>query len=470
MIRHSLRLIAASLFIVLAYQGSADAETRPNIILIITDDQRYDMLSYMPKLGDALVNKGTLFNNAVVTTPLCCPSRASILTGQYAHNHGVEQNDRTFADEFKTRDANTLATWLKEGGYRTGLIGKYLNGYRFGYIPPGWDNFEVFVKKRYYNYSLTNFKNDINGPRVTYGSNDQDYATDVVFKKAIEFVLGPDQGSEQPFFLMLTPNAPHKPATPARRHQDVFKDIPPHRPPSFNEPDMSDKAFWARSLWSKARKPMGKKKIQRIDRLRQNMLESLLAVDEGIENLVRALGEKGKIDNTVIIFLGGDNGYHLGEHRLTDKRSPYEESIRTSLVVFDGRNPVKRISNAVVANVDLAPTILELAGLKPQDKVDGKSFVSIVRGSEQPIRKYILLQHFYKTITSGSTPFLAVRSDHSIYIRWRGWIRDGEEYYDLNKDPYQLDNAIANPANQAEIEEMRAALEGLRNCAGETCK
>ncbi|MBC8051354.1 MAG: sulfatase [Chitinophagales bacterium] len=455
-----------ALSVVVAH-GTALAQSPPNIVLIVTDDQRYDTLPYMPKVSALLAERGTEFTNAIITTPTCCPSRASILTGQYAHNHGIEQNEREFADKFRTRDSETLAAWLKAGGYRTALIGKYLNGYRFGYIPPGWDTFHAFAKRHYYNYRLTNFIDGAPGPPLTFGSTEEDYATDVLMRKALDFIRSSPSAGEKPFFLMLTPNAPHRPAIPARRHEQAYPDLQPHRPPSFN---VSSKGFWDQKWWSKGGRTLSKNRIAKIDAMRRGMLQSLLAVDEGVEQIVNTLSAMNKLDNTVIIFLGGDNGFHWGEHRITDKRSPYEESIRTALIVFDGRIKVKRSSNGLVANIDLAPTILDLAGLKIPASVDGISLVPLMAGQESQVRKHLLIQIFAESFASTSNAFIGVRGTHSVYFERQGVWRINKEYYDMGKDIYQLENVIADFAKKTEVQESKTALERLRSCAGASCR
>ncbi len=439
-------------------------DKKPNIILILTDDQRADTLEYMPKLNELLVQRGTLFPNAIITTPTCCPSRATILTGQYAHNHGVRQNEKEFTRELDKRDSQTLATWLKAGGYKTGLIGKYLNGYSFGYIPPGWDTFQAFGKRHYYNYKMTNFIDGVSKEPRTYGSSEADYSTDVLAAKAVDFIKSADDG-DKPFFLIWTPNAPHRPAVPARRHEQTFADLSPHRPPSFN---VSDKGFWDRKWWSKGGRALSANRIAKIDAMRKGMLQTLLAVDEAIEKIVNTLVASNKLENTIIIFLG-DNGFHWGEHQITDKRSPYDESIRVGMVIFDGRDQTKRTNDALVANIDLAPTILDYAGLKTPDTVDGVSILPLLSGEKAQLRNHVLIQIFPETFASTSNAFIGVRGANSVYFERDGLIWASKEYFDMTKDPHQLKNLVTDPDFESDVAAHRAALNHLRSCAGASC-
>ena len=219
--------------------------TQPNLILIVTDDQDLDAMAYMPQLRSLLVNQGLTFSNAFVTRSLCCPSRASILRGQYAHNHQIQSNhlpDGGF-EKFTELglDTSTIATWLQAAGYRTVLIGKYLNGIRGSstYVPPGWDEWYGAVTEAYFNYKLNE-----NGAIVAYGRDPEDYLTDVLSGKATDFI----RRTTAPFFIYLTPHAPHEPAIPAPRHVGAFAGWIAPRPPSFNEADVSDKPTWIRDI------------------------------------------------------------------------------------------------------------------------------------------------------------------------------------------------------------------------------
>lgn len=471
MTRNKIRLLSVALVMASALYSinlfvdkpiSANTGTQPNIILIVTDDQRADTVSYMPKIS-ALASLGTTFTNSFMTTPLCCPSRSSILTGQYAHNHGVLANDPGFS---AFQDTSTLATWLHDAGYNTALVGKYLNNYNPSstdpYIPPGWDTFLAFHQPpKYYSYTLTNYINGVKGTAVSYGSTTAEYSTDVLADKAVDYINATEANDDQPFFLEFTPYASHKPFTPAKRHRNAFADIAPYRPPSFNEQDVSDKPSWVKSL-----PVMTTNQIATLDKNRKNILRSLLAVDEAVEKIKNTLVARGELENTVIIFLGGDNGYHWGEHRIqAGKNSPYEESIRNMTIVFDGRNQIPQVNSSVVLNIDLAPTIMELAGEPIPATVDGNSFVPLLTNQAVTWRPDFLIENFGTNVAG---KFKGVRSsDNKVYIEYP----NGEkELYDLNIDPYQLVNIVTDPAQASLISAMQVRLQQLVTCQQATCQ
>ncbi len=318
----------------------------PNIILINTDDQRSDTLDVMSYTMDHLVEEGTTFSNSFVTTALCCPSRASLFKGQYAHNTGVWFTTPPTGGYENFDDSETVATILQDAGYRTGLVGKYINGYNRAvrdsddpanaHIPAGWDDWQALIQNNYYNYTMSE-----NGPVRSFGQRPEDYQTDVLAAKANDFIFASEANDDQPFFLYFAPLAPHRksPTTPAPRHKGALDGIAPFRPPSFDEPDISDKTSWIKDL-----APLTARHIDYIDQERQLQLETLLAVDEAIAGMMQALEANNEHDNTVILFTS-DNGIHLGEHRFSGKLTSYEESIRVPLVVYDGRNVGQRQSD-----------------------------------------------------------------------------------------------------------------------------
>ncbi len=217
---------------------------RLNIVLILTDDQRPNTMAYMPRTQALLVSQGVEFTNAFATTPLCCPSRSSILTGLYTHNHGVLSNTPPLGGAPRFVDTSTIATWLERSGYRTALIGKYFNAYDqllpFPHRPPGWSTWRAFKVTDYYNYVLVE-----DSTQAPFGTASTDYSTDVLSSEAQAFIEStPDS---QPLFLYFAPYAPHRPAIPALQDQGTFSGLPPWRPPSYNEADMSDKPAWVRT-------------------------------------------------------------------------------------------------------------------------------------------------------------------------------------------------------------------------------
>ena len=309
----------------------------PNIVIINTDDQQFDTLRFMPRTTAELVNSGTTFANSFATAAVCGPSRANLLTGQYSHNNGVLWNEPPMGGFENFNDTSTLATWLQGAGYRTGMVGKYMNSYdKFAtanadpqntYVPPGWSDWQAFVGASYYNFTLSN-----NGASEFHAG----YSTDILAQKSVSFLNASEANDAQPFFLYFTPHAPHTPSNPAQRDLNTFANVPDHRPPNYNEADVSDKPNWVKRL------PLATAQQQAdLDLFRQRQLEALQSVDDAVGNIMDALRANGELTNTVVIFTS-DNGQMWGEHRFDKKDVPYEEAIRTPLVIRDGRDPVQQ--------------------------------------------------------------------------------------------------------------------------------
>jgi arylsulfatase A-like enzyme len=470
----SLLALLALLAMALPAAGTAPAQPapRPNIVLIVTDDQDVRSLQQMPKTRDLLAEQGATFSNFVVSTPGCCPSRASILRGQYTRNHEVLFSDGPNGGHETFRalghERSTLATWLQDRGYRTAMVGKYLNGYGEDggtRVPPGWDEWYAATSLRYFDYELVE-----NGRIVRYGNERKDYLTDVLSAKALEFVNGAAQGN-RPFFLYLAPRAPHGPATPAPRHKKRFEGAKAPRTASFNEADVSDKPQYVRDS-----KRLTRNETRQLDALYRNRLRTLLAVDEMVADLIQSLRDAGVLDDTYIFFTS-DNGYLLGEHRRAEKGMPYEEAIRVPLLV---RGPgVRRGEIAdLAANIDLAPTIAELTGAALPDFVDGRSLAPLLEGRSPPAwREVTLVEAFGRDEViaaleighePNNPPFKALRLVDRVYVEYP---RSGErELYDLRADPLQLENLAGDPAHADEIERLSAWLAALLNCTGEECR
>jgi N-acetylglucosamine-6-sulfatase len=303
-----------------------NAATQPNILFILTDDQTVEELNAnaMPYLFSEPGGHWVKFITTFQNTPLCCPSRATILSGQYAHHTGVINNHTGR----QLDDSATLATWLDSVGYRTALMGKYLNGYPFRsvsetYIPPGWDEWQAFAKTRgtaYYDYRLNE-----NGTLVSYGSAESDYSTDVLKNKGLRFL----RATSEPFLLYFSPFAAHPPYTPAPKYQNAFSSLQMPRTPNFNEQDVSDKPQWIQT------KPLlTLTQQQNQDRDRRNQYRTLLSVDDAIREFFGVLQSRGILENTVVVFTS-DNGHLLGEHRAHAKASEYEESVNVPLRIRD---------------------------------------------------------------------------------------------------------------------------------------
>lgn len=419
---------------------------KPNIIVIYTDDQRWDTIDYMPNVKKRIAGEGITFMNSFVTTSLCCPSRASFLTGLYTHNHRVWSNLPPDGGAEALNDTATVATWLKAGGYSTSLIGKYLNAYNqiFPYIPPGWDDWHVFYEGAYYGYRLQE-----NGEIRQFGNQENVYSTDLLKERALQFM----RNASRPFFLWFAPFAPHPSQSedsgapiPAKRHLGTCDDLKPQRSPSFNEEDVSDKPRWVQQ-----RDLMDETSISRIDEFARDQICTLKAVDESVASLMDSLGSE--LDNTVIIFTS-DNGYSWGEHRKIGKNCIYEECVRVPLIIrYDNLVQNPRESKKFVLNIDLAPTIADLAGLTPTTKVNGRSIIPLLGYENADWRSDFLLEHLQAYHVT------AVRNMQMKYVEHETGER---ELYDLEKDPYELNNLINDPSYAGMLESLALRLMHLK--------
>jgi arylsulfatase A-like enzyme len=438
---------------------------KPNIIFILTDDMRKDDLKYMPKTRSLLEAKGMSFSNAFVSNPLCCPSRATIMRGQYAHNTGVWSNEnvtgpdsgwRAYHD--KGHEQDNVATRLDAAGYRTALIGRYLNGYKdTTYVPPGWDYWFV-TWGEYFNYDA----ND-NGTLKHFGTSSSDYRTDVDKSRTLAFIDA-SLARGEPFFAYLTPKAPHLPATPAPRHAHTYDGVKAPRLPSFNELDVSDKPSWIQALSG-----LTTSQIAQIDTSHENRVESLQAVDELVEGVVNKLTNAGVMSNTYVFFTS-DNGWHHGEHRIPQaKERPYEEAIRVPLLVRGPGVGAGSTTSNLVLNTDYLPTFTDLAGAQTPSYVDGRSLRPVLHGSATSWRSAILLegrQRGSSGTPTGVPPYNGVRtSAGSKYVEYEGSVV--RELYALGADPYELSNKYAASAPPTTLASRLAALKG---CAADGCR
>jgi arylsulfatase A-like enzyme len=368
---------------------AATKPSRPNIVVVLTDD--LDATSYLdpgrfPAIQDLMVDQGVSFSDFFVNESLCCPSRASILRGQFVHNHGVLGNGGPtggFA-RFHTlgEESSTVATWLHARGYRTGLFGKYLNGYPQSvaptYVPPGWD---VWDSPSGGNpYAEYHYELNENGKLVEYGNQPNDYLVDVLAQKSVDFIHQ-NATSSKPFFMYVAPYVPHQPATPAPRYANAFPGVQAPRPPSFDQADLS-----AEPQWLRQRPPLAPVVIRYIDDLYRRRLQDMLGVEDLLRGIVDALQSTGKLDNTYVVFTS-DNGFHLGQHRLPPgKQTAYDEDIHVPLIVRGPGIPAGSTTDRIAMNVDLAPTIAALAGAKAPAFVDGRSLVPLLRTPDAPRR------------------------------------------------------------------------------------
>lgn len=429
---------------------AVDAPGKPNIVLILTDDHRWDTLWAMPTVQSELIDHGIEFVNGFVSNPLCCPSRASILTGVYSHLNGVYTNTARgpYGGFGAFDDRSTLATWLHDEGYRTGLFGKYLNGYgATEYVPPGWDRwFATFDNGGFYDYRAVS-----DGTAQRYGSDRSDYGTDVLATKTVSFINGTEPST--PLFAYFAPHAPHEPATPAPGDGRAFADLSRWRPDSYNERHISDKPAYIREG---ARLDAAERR--EIDEFRRDQYQSLLAVDRAVGDIVQALEDTDRLSNTMIVFMG-DNGMSWGEHRWRKKVVPYEESIRVPFVVrFDRAIETPRTDEHLVVNVDLAPTFVRLAG-SPATGFEGRSLMPLLRSDDVAWRTDFLLEHLTKSDGDRGVPtYCGVRNERYKYVRYS---TGEQELYDLERDPLELRNVVRRDRYSDVLRSLRGRLKQL---------
>jgi len=439
----------------------------PNIVVVMTDDQAVDTMHAMPRTRRILGRRGTTFEAAVASFPLCCPSRASFLTGLYAHNHGVLDNSAPAGGLGKLSQRDTLPVWLDRAGYRTAFIGKYLNGYGkedLGgqkFVPPGWDSWfglTADTKKAAFRFEV-NRNGEINSLDGGAGT----YKTDVLSKIGARTIASQAE-RRAPLFLWLATSAPHTDSKlegsdrnpePAPRHRGQFEDERAPRSRARDERDVSDKPDFVRAL-----PRLSDTSKKRIDLTYRSQLESLVAIDELVANLVDELRRSGELDDTLFVFTS-DNGYLRGQHRIeSGKAKMYEESILVPLLVmgpgFDSGEKVKY----PVANVDLAPTIMEAAGIEPPRRLDGVPLTRPARSGGAG--RDVLIEVFSRK----ADQFTGVRTRRWSYAERSG---DTGELYDLRRDPQQLDNLFGSERLAGVRKRLGERLEALRDCSGAEC-
>jgi N-acetylglucosamine-6-sulfatase len=488
-----LLLLSLVLVAVFGFASHASAAKRPNIVVITTDDQTLASLQpdTMPNVTKKIAAKGTTFTEAIVTTPLCCPSRATWITGQYAHNHGVTSNGLGYG-ALEEKD-NTLPVWLDRAGYETAHIGKYLNGYEAAVedpteVAPGWNVwYTTLGSTRYYNFDVA-----ANGRQVHFGRRDDDYVTRVINRKAATLARRLTRRRE-PVYLQVDNRAPHTETgietrggcggrtVPDPDDGQIFKGSALPQPPSFNEANVADKPPFVQS-----RPRIDANKLKKLTKRHTCALASLRAVDRGVGRIVKELKRTDELRKTVIAFTS-DNGYYYGEHRIqVGKIYPYEEGIRVPLIMrvprqHRGGGRISEVAEPV-ANIDLAPTLLELARARPCSGggacrvMDGRSLVGLLSGHGDGFPDGRALVTEYQVPSNGSGEdglcrYSGVRVPSAIYVEHvladevNGCVEDPvRELYDLDSDPFQLQNLAGSGGGlEATLSDRLAA---LRECAG----
>jgi arylsulfatase A-like enzyme len=451
-----------------------DRATHPNIVFVLTDDLSMNLLQYMPTV-QSMQHQGLTFNDYFVSDSLCCPSRASIFTGNFPHTTGIYTNVGRHGgfDQFYARgeEQHTFATALHSAGYRTAMMGKYLNGYMGGhanpsaapptYVPPGWDRWDVTG----WGYPEFNYVLNENGGLQTYGRQPSGYLTDVLAGKAVNFIDSA-ASAQQPFFLELATFAPHRPYTPAPRNRQDFPGLKAPQGPNFNRVPANPPA------WLGARQPLTAGQMATVDRSYRKRAQAVEAVDAMISQIQGALIANGIQGNTYIVF-SSDNGLHMGEYRLMPgKMTAFDTDTHVPLIVTGPGVPAGASTNAMAENIDLAKTFAQIGGTDLPS--DGHSLLPLLQGTA-PLdwRNAVLIEHRHPAGAihdpdfqgrgSGNPPtYEAIRSHDFLYVEYQ----DGErELYDLRADPFQLNN-LAPYMSPLQLANYHAALVAMEQCHG----
>jgi N-acetylglucosamine-6-sulfatase len=426
------RLVAAALLLAVA----AVAHGAPrNIVFVLIDDQRSDALGFQndffdtPHL-DELASRGVVFENAFVTTSLCSPSRASILTGLYAHRHGVLDNQTPLPE-----GSPTFPSLVQGAGYRTGFIGKWHMGGGDDSPAPGFDRWVSFPGQGRYRDQTFN----IDGQRVPHSG----YTTDHITQHAIDFI---DSDDDRPFLLYVSHKAVHAPFIPAERHDGSYDGRPyPHPESMADRPENYDgKPAWVRAQRTSWHGVDGMyDRTVDFDQFALDYAETLRAVDDGVGRLVATLREKGLLDSTLLVFTS-DNGFLFGEHGLIDKRTMYEPSIRVPLIVHCPELvPAGRRQKQMILNLDFAPTFIEAAGAEIPEQIQGRSFLPLLHDPTTEGRDAFLYEYFWERMFPQTPTVLGIRTERHKLMRYHG-IWDRYEMYDLEQDPDERHNLLAD--------------------------
>jgi arylsulfatase A-like enzyme len=472
---------------------------RPNIVFLLTDDLDTSEVAYMPHVRQLLIDEGVSFSRFYVSVSLCCPSRSSILRGQYSHNTGVLTNgsgNGGFETAYRLGiEHSTVGTWLQSGGYKTAYIGKYLNAYpdtvSNTYVPPGWNEFDSAVGGN--PYSEYNYTLNENGHLASYGRSPDDYGTDVYVGMAEQFIR---REQSKPFFVYLNVYAPHQPATPERQDFSLFPTAKAPRTPAFDEVNESGKPLWLRRLHRFH--AAGAAALDGLYRLR---LRSLQSVDRGVASLIQTLKDTHQLANTYFVF-SSDNGFHLGQFRMpAGKETAYDTDIRVPLIVRGPHVPAHRTCPFLFGNIDIAPTFARIAGVTPPAWVDGRSFAAQLHAPARDARprQSYLVERWQEARTEhiGSGPleppdldndadsgvvtaapgvppprreyipsFHGVRTPHYLYVEYARF----RELYDTDVDPYELHNLAYVPKEAPLVAHLHALVARLKVCSGAECR
>jgi N-acetylglucosamine-6-sulfatase len=499
----------------LAARQAEGAPAKPNVVFILTDDMPTSELAGMPNVQSLIAAQGTTFNEAYVSFPLCCPSRATMMSGLYMHNHGVRGNFPPQGSwlKFRPRESNDLPVWLQADGYYNIHIGKYMNGYAVQDgtlpVPTGWNEWygKVAEDALYFDYQLIEKTGPGATPHITfYGDQPSDYQTDTFTDRAVNFVNDLDPSTQEPFWLNLWFNSPHGPFDPAPRDLFRLAGTPLPKLPGVNEKDISDKPKWLRR---QVRKQLTKKQLKLIDNERRRQQEQLLSVDQAVGKLFEALQSRGILDNTYVIF-ASDNGFFRGEHRIASgKYLPYDPSSRVPLMIRGPGIPHGGVSNELVWNGDIAQTIDQIASGSENPAADGRSLLAYAENPTRRSTRPILLEgdtgpggtgaesaqartararearvgvagkrgvrnleqerDAIKSAnnTNAAPAYRSIRTDRYEYTVYA----NGQtELYDMKRDPEQLNSLALDPRYRYVRKWLFDQLAVLSACAGASCR
>ncbi|BCJ48662.1 hypothetical protein Asp14428_01370 [Actinoplanes sp. NBRC 14428] len=452
-------------------------DARPNIVLVLTDDLSLNLVRFMPHVL-ALQRRGTTFTNATVTNSLCCPSRASLLTGRYPHSTGIFTNDGIDGGfvlfHRRGHENSTFATDLQQAGYRTALLGKYLNRYQPAntlgtaapYVPPGWSDWHV-AGNGYAQFGYTLNENHV---VRRYGHAPGDYLTDVLSARASAFIEE-SAAARTPFLLEVATFAPHSPYTPAPRDAGAFPGLTAPRGPAFDALPADP------PKWLADREPLTAGERARIDDTFRKRAQSVRSVDRLLAAVQATLARTGVAGNTVVVFTS-DNGFHTGEYRLNPgKQTAFDTDVRVPLVIAGPNVGAGRTVAAPVQNIDLRPTFADLAGIPAPPQADGRSLTPLFAGPEPPWRTAALIEHHGPDADptdpdrprpgSGNPPsYAALRTPAYTYVEY---VDGSREFYNRRVDPHQLRN-IAAKLPPERLAELHRALKALTTCRADTCR
>ena len=442
-----------------------------NVVLLLADDLDWATFNEVPRLK-ALMDEGTTLSNFVVTDPLCCPSRTSIMRSQFVHNHEVLSNVAQTGGGWEKFNAlklqrDCLPTWLQAGGISTSLVGKYLNGFPKGaptrnFVPPGFNNFitSISLNQSYqgYNYVLNE-----NGKLRKYGSAPTDFINDVLTAQATSIIAS----ATSPFFLQFASYLPHTPAPIALRNVGSHAGAMAPRIPSYNARGVDEPA------WRQALPEIGERRLANLDNLWTRRLESSESLADSYDALVAQLAASGHADDTLIIVTS-DNGYHVATHRMpSGKQTPFREDSVVPTVLIGPGIKAGAVIDKMTSAVDLAPTIAQIQGVQPPAWIDGRSLLPLLDGSENPSwRTGILTENLARTKPGDpdfglleAPMFRALRTQSWLYVEYADM---SEQLIDLVTDPYEINNVVRT-TDPAIVNQLRNQLRTLSTCAGQSC-